>query len=86
MPSLNKEIRSIKARNARVEADKAWETSWTRRGIIFAATYIIIAVFLSSISAPNPFVNALIPAIGYVLSTLTFPFIKNLWAKRFYRR
>ena len=25
------EIKNIKARNARVELDKKWETSWTRR-------------------------------------------------------
>lgn len=28
---LEKEIEQIKARNKRVELDKAWETSWTRR-------------------------------------------------------
>ena len=28
---LEKEIEQIKERNKRVELDKAWETSWTRR-------------------------------------------------------
>ena len=28
---LEKEILKIKERNKRVELDKAWETSWTRR-------------------------------------------------------
>lgn len=28
---LNKEIEEIKKRNKRVELDKAWETSWTRK-------------------------------------------------------
>ena len=31
---IKAEIESIKARNARVELDKKWETSWTRRIII----------------------------------------------------
>ena len=29
--NLEKEIESIKKRNKRVELDKAWETSWTRK-------------------------------------------------------
>lgn len=39
---LEKEINDIKARNKRVELDKAWETSWTRRICIinaFSKTY-----------------------------------------------
>ena len=28
--NLEKEIKDIKLRNKRVEADKAWETSWSR--------------------------------------------------------
>jgi len=37
MPTLEQlqaEIDANKARNARVEADKAWETSWTRRLVV----------------------------------------------------
>lgn len=86
MLSLSKEVKVIKKRNVRVEADKAWETSWTRRTIVAAATYLIVVVFLLSISAPNPFTNALVPTIGYVLSTLTMTFIKNLWIKKIYRK
>ncbi|MDZ7798811.1 MAG: hypothetical protein U5L76_04340 [Patescibacteria group bacterium] len=32
---IEKEINKIKERNAKLEKDKAWETSWTRRIIIF---------------------------------------------------
>jgi len=31
---LEAEIKKIHGRNKRVEADKAWETSWTRKLII----------------------------------------------------
>jgi len=43
--NLKKEIAEIKERNKRVEADKAWETSNTRKLIIFVLTYIVISVF-----------------------------------------
>ena len=44
--SLGKEIEKIKERNKRMEADKAWETSFTRRALISVATYIVISSFL----------------------------------------
>lgn len=76
---LEREINKIKARNVRVEADKAWETSLTRRAIITIGTYLFSAVFLLLINAPNPFFTALVPALAFVVSTLTLPPIKSWW-------
>lgn len=83
---MKKEIESIKERNRRVEADKAWETSKTRRLIIACITYILIVIFLIMINASNPWMVALVPTIGYVLSTLTLPFFKKWWAKSVYKK
>ena len=82
---MKKEIESIKKRNKRVEIDKAWEVSLTRRLIIALMTYIIIVVFLWSINAPRPYLNAIVPSIGFVLSTLTLPIFKKLWIREIYR-
>ena len=79
---VGKEIEKIKQRNARVEADKAWEISFTRRAILTIATYMVIVIFLISIDAPNPWFNAAIPAIAFLLSTLTLPFIKEWWIEK----
>ncbi len=78
------EIEKIKKRNVRVETDKAWETSRTRRALIAVATYSGISLFLLHINAADPFVIALIPTIGYVLSTLTMPLFKKWWLKNLY--
>jgi hypothetical protein len=75
------ELVDIKARNARVEADKAWETSWLRRLIISAFTYVVAAIWLVVIKDTNPYLKALIPAIGYVLSTLSLGVIKRRWIR-----
>ncbi len=80
--SLESEIRRIKERNARVEADKAWETSLARRAIIAAGTYAAAALFLLIIGSPNPYLAALVPALGFVLSTLTLPLFKGWWLSR----
>jgi len=81
-----KEIKEIKERNKRVEADKAWETSWTRRAMITIATYITIVVFLFTINAPDPWLNAMIPAGAFLLSTLTLPPIKKIWVEHAYKK
>ncbi len=84
--NLEKELQEIQERNKRVEADKAWETSKTRRGIVALATYVVFAWFLWLIKSPNFWLNALIPAAAFIISTLTLPFLKNWWIKNFYKK
>jgi uncharacterized membrane protein YkgB len=79
---LREELRMIRERNARVELDKAWETSTTRRAAIAIGTYFVVLLFLLIIGASEPYLAALVPAVGFLLSTLTLPFLKNHWMKR----
>lgn len=78
---LKGEIERIKERNRRVEDDKAWETSYARRALLAVFTYLAIAVYLLAIQVPRPWLNAIIPAAAFMLSTLTLPFFKNVWLK-----
>lgn len=79
---LEKEIEKIKERNRRVEADKAWETSWIRRIFIAIVTYALIVVLLISISASEPFITAIVPTVAYLLSTVSLGMVKEWWLKR----
>lgn len=81
LEELQLEIEEIKKRNQRVEADKAWETSWTRKIVIFILTYIVIVVFFYFAGLLKPFINAIVPAVAFVLSTLTVPLFKKWWLK-----
>lgn len=78
---LESEIEQIRSRNDRVELDKAWETSLYRRAWITILTYIVTAIVFLLIGAPYFYLSALIPTVGYVLSTLTLPIIKSHWSK-----
>ena len=78
---IEAEIQSIKARNERVEQDKAWEISWARRLFIAASTYVIAGVWLLLINDTYPFLKAFVPSRGYILSTLSLPFVKKWWIK-----
>ncbi len=79
---IQKEIEGIKERNKRVEADKAWEISWTRRFVIAAVTYVIAGVWLEVINDSMPWLKAFIPTGGFVLSLVSLPVIKTWWIKR----
>lgn len=81
---ITQEIEKIHERNARVAADKAWEGSFLRRGSIAALTYVIVVIVLFVSKVPHPFLSAIVPPIGYILSTLTLPFVKSFWLKKFY--
>lgn len=81
LETLKQEIELIKARNRRVETDKAWETSWVRKIFIAGSTYILISIFLFSIGNEKPLLNAVIPAVAYLVSTVSLGIIKNLWIK-----
>jgi hypothetical protein len=77
------ELQQIQERNKRVELDKAWETSKTRRGFVAAITYVIAAAFMTRIGVSDPLINALVPTGGYLLSTLSLPIIKQWWILKY---
>lgn len=82
LEELSREIEKIKERNRRVEADKIWETSLMRRTLLVLFTYISIGLYMDVINVQNPWLNAVIPSIGFLLSTLTLPFFKDYWLKK----
>lgn len=80
--NLEKRVEAIETRNHKVELDKAWETSVTRRSLVLALTYIVMVIFMAFADISRPFISAIIPAIGFWLSTLTVAFIKNWWINK----
>lgn len=76
----------IVERNRRVEADKAWETSFTRRGIIAFVTYVVVGFYLTLLDVEYAWLHALVPPMAYVLSTLSLGLIKKIWIEKVYKR
>jgi hypothetical protein len=75
--TLEERVAKLEARNTRVEADKAWEMSWTRRIALMVLTYIVVVFYLRFVVHIDPWINALVPVIGYFLSTLTISILKK---------
>ncbi len=82
MEIVPSDLDTIKARNARVEMEKAWETSITRRTSIAIITYLTAGLFLWLTGNPLFWLHALVPTGGYLLSTLSLPWIKRWWMRR----
>ena len=86
LQKLEKEIEKIKERNQRVESDKTWEISNTRRFLLAVFTYLAIGFYLAAINIPKPWLNAIVPTMAFMLSTLTLPFFKKLWLRLIYKK
>lgn len=82
LANLEREIASIKARNHRVEADKAWEISWFRLSLVGLITFIFTLVVLYVSGATDVFLSSGLGATGIILSSLTLPVIKKWWLER----
>lgn len=80
--SISKRLAKIEARNERVEVDKAWEVSWQRRILILTLTYLMVLLYSLIIEVEKPLLNAIVPTLGFFLSTLTLSVVKTIWLKR----
>lgn len=79
---LKNRIEKIEERNARVESDKKWEQSWLRKVSVGVLTYIVICIFLFAINVPNVYFSALVPVLGFILSTVSLRIIRKISIKK----
>ena len=83
LEEIEQEIEKIKKRNKKVELDKKWETSWTRKICICILTYIVVVIYSNVIrSYTNVFLSSLVPVIGFTLSTLSLSIVRRVWEKK----
>ena len=80
---LEERVIEITERNKRVELDKKWETSLTRKICIAVLTYIVVIIYTSIISkTSNVFLSSLVPVMGFLLSTLSLKAVRKVWEKK----
>ncbi|MFR5904231.1 MAG: hypothetical protein ACLUGB_05005 [Bacilli bacterium] len=85
--NIEQELENIKKRNKRVELDKSWETSWTRKICIMILTYLIVVIYSYLIKQnDNILLSSLVPVIGFALSTLSLKYIRKVWEKKIYSK
>lgn len=85
--NVEQELENIKKRNKKVELDKSWETSWTRKICIMILTYVIVVIYSYLIKQnDNILLSSLVPVIGFALSTLSLKYIRKVWEKKIYSK
>lgn len=82
MQDTSTRLALIEERNKRVELEKAWETSFTPTISILIITYVLATVVMYIIDVPKPYINSIIPTLGYFLSVQSLPMIKKVWMRR----
>ncbi len=83
---MNESSETLEQRNARVDTDKAWETSWTRKLVIALLTYVIIGSYLTALNIQDAWLHAIVPATAYLVSTLGLRYIKLIWINVVYNK
>lgn len=79
---IQKAVKDILERNNRVEIDKAWEVSWVRRIFVSLITYLVAVLWLYIIDENIFWLKAVVPTVGYILSTITIPQLKKIWINK----
>lgn len=83
MKELEDRIKKIEERNKRVEGDKAWETCTLRKVLIIVFTYIFAVLYLKIADTTNPWFGAVVPCVGFYLSTQSINIIKKWWIRKY---
>lgn len=81
MRTLAQRLTAIEKRNQRVEADKAWETSLERISLVAVLTYGSMCLLMWSLKIDQPWLNAIVPTAGFLLSTQSLSWFKQIWLK-----
>lgn len=80
LKNLTNEILKINKRNKKVELDKKWETSTTRKVFICILTYIIVLIYSYLVKNYNSiFLTSIVPVIGF---TLSLKYIRKIWERK----
>lgn len=85
--NLQHEVNKLKKRNFEKDRGKEFESSYTRVLFLMAVTYWTLFGYMALIiQSPNPFLDAIVPTVGFNISTWSLPYVKEWWiqARHYY--
>jgi len=78
---VEKEIEALKQRNFEKDRGKEFESSYTRVIFIMVVTYWTLFGYMAIIKTNQPFLDAIVPTVGFNISTWSLPHVKVCWIK-----
>lgn len=77
---LQKQVDALKRRNFEKDRGKEFESSYTRVIFLMIITYCTLCAYMAFVlKTGNPFLDAIVPTVGFNISTWSLPYIKELW-------
>lgn len=77
--AIQDEVDHINRRNIEKDRGKEFETSYTRVIFLMTITYSTLFGYMSIIKTNNPALDAIVPTVGFNISTWSLPYIKEWW-------
>lgn len=84
---LQREIDQLQTRNFEKDRGKEFESSYTRVVFLMAVTYWTLFAYMKLVlKTSRPFLDALVPTLGFNISTWSLPYVKEWWiqARHYY--
>lgn len=76
---LQQAVAELKQRNERKDFEKRWEVGPARTLLIIALTYGCLFCYMWLVNMEAALLSAVVPTVGYALSTLAFPGARDRW-------
>jgi len=67
--------------NEEKDRGKEFEGSYTRVIFIMVVTYCTLFGYMSLIGTKDAYLNAIVPTLGFNISTWSLPYVKELWIR-----
>ena len=74
-------LKKVLSRNKKVDKEVLWKNSYTHRISVSILIYVISVCCFYFTSVSEIFIIALIPSLGYFISTIKLKIIRNIWEK-----
>ena len=65
--------------NIAKDRGKEFETSYVRVIFIMLITYCTLYGYMTIIGTPKAYLNAVVPTVGFNISTWSVPYVKEVW-------
>jgi hypothetical protein len=87
LDQMQSEIHALQRRNFEKDRGKEFESSYTRVIFLMAVTYFTLLAYMALVIQSNhPYLDAIVPTVGFNISTWSLPYVKEWWiqARHYY--
>lgn len=82
---LEETVERIRLSGKYSNLQKNWENSRIRVITVAVSMYVLTLTFMLILQVQNPIVSALLPTVGYMLSTNSIPLVRRIWVRNYLR-